>query len=72
MVGYDEPLEALQDPQRRASAIRRIVSEYPPLTLPGDKAFYRNPKEPKKPDDPAEYDSPPLRVRDGSTPQASR
>jgi hypothetical protein len=33
MVGCVEPLQALQDPARRESIVRRIIGEYPLATL---------------------------------------
>jgi hypothetical protein len=60
MVGGVEPLEALQDPERREPVVRRIIGEYPAATLASGEVFYRVRKGPARPDDPAEYDSPPV------------
>jgi hypothetical protein len=60
MVGGVEPLEALQDPARRDPLVRRIIDEYPSATLAAGEIFYRIRKAPAKPDDLAEYDSPPV------------
>ena len=59
MVGRVEPLEALQEPARREPIVRRIIGEYPLATLAAGEVFYRVRKGPSRPDDPAEYDSPP-------------
>jgi hypothetical protein len=60
MIGGVEPLEALQDPARRESVIRRIIDEYPSATLSPTEVFYRIRKAPATPEDPAQYDSPPV------------
>jgi hypothetical protein len=60
MVGGVEPLEALRDPERREPVVRRIIGEYPAATLASGEVFYRIRKGPDRPDDPAEYDSPPV------------
>jgi hypothetical protein len=60
MVGGVEPLEALQDPARREPVVRRIIGEYPTATLTSGEVFYRIRKGPARPDDPVEYDSPPV------------
>jgi hypothetical protein len=59
MVGGVEPLEALQDPAQREPVIRRIVAEYPAGTLAAGEVCYRIRKGPARPDDAAQYDSPP-------------
>jgi len=59
MVGGVEPLEALQDPAQREPVIRRIVAEHPAGTLAAGEVFYRIRKSPARPDDAAQYDSPP-------------
>ena len=59
MVGGVEPLEALQDLERRESVVRRIIAEYPAAALERGEVFYRIRKAPATPDDAAEYDSPP-------------
>ncbi len=58
-IGYVEPLEELQDPNRRELAIRRVLAEYPKQELAPDFFFYRLRKGAAKPDEPSEYDSPP-------------
>jgi hypothetical protein len=58
-VGEVEPLKALQDPRTRASVIKRMITEYPAIVLPEAQVFYRIRKDPAKPDDFGEYDSPP-------------
>jgi hypothetical protein len=59
MIGEVEPLKALQDPATRSSVIKRIVTEYPTVILPKDQLFYRIRKDPTKPEEANEYDSPP-------------
>jgi hypothetical protein len=60
MIGEVEPLKALQEPTSRASVIDRILAEYPTTLLRVAEFFYRIRKDPKKPEDFGEYDSPPL------------
>lgn len=60
MVGEVEPLKALRAPATRASVIDRILTEYPTTVLGVEQHFYRIRKDPKKPEDFDEYDSPPL------------
>lgn len=60
MVGGVERLKALQDPERREPVVRRIISEFPAATLASGEVFYRVRKSPLRPNDPAEYDSPPV------------
>ena len=59
MIGDVEPLKALQDLATRSSVINRIIEEYPTMTLVKGEAFFRLRKEPKKPNQFDEYDSPP-------------
>ena len=60
MIGGIEPLEALQDPARRDPVVRRIIGEYPTAALASGEVFYRIRKRPARPDDPSEYDTPPV------------
>ena len=60
MVGEVEPLKDLQDPTKRSQVIRRVLKEYPERTLAKDSPFYRLRVCPQRPDDPREYDSPPI------------
>lgn len=60
MVGEVEPLKDLQDPMKRSQVIGRVLREYPETTLAKDSAFYRLRICPQRPDDPHEYDSPPI------------
>ncbi len=60
MIGEVEPLKALQDPASSPAVIERILREYPHRTLPPEDTFYRIRKAPSSPDQPHEYDSPPL------------
>ncbi|TKB27449.1 RES domain-containing protein [Desulfopila sp. IMCC35006] len=59
MVGEVEPLKDLQKDATRPQIVKRIVSEYPQRILDQNTLFYRIRKEPKKPTNPEEYDSPP-------------
>lgn len=59
MMGNVEPLKALQDPASRGSIIKRILDEYPTITLTTKQVFYRIRKGLEKPDEFGEYDSPP-------------
>jgi hypothetical protein len=56
-VGEVEPLKALQEATSRASVIERILSEYPTTILRIAESFYRIRKDPKRPENFAEYDS---------------
>ncbi|WP_235510168.1 RES family NAD+ phosphorylase [Burkholderia sp. lig30] len=60
MIGHVEPLKDLQDPMKRSQVIRRILKEYPENTLTKDSTFYRIRVFPQHPDNPQEYDSPPI------------
>jgi hypothetical protein len=60
MIGEVQPLKDLQKPRSRRSIIERILAEYPTTTLRASQSFYRLRKDPRKPEDPGEYDSPPL------------
>ena len=59
MVGEVEPLKALQDDQRRARIIGKIIDSYPRVTIGIDETFYRLRKKPINPAIASEYDSPP-------------
>jgi hypothetical protein len=59
MLGEVGPLKSLQDPITRVSVIKRIIAEYPVTVLQETHLFYRIRKNPKKPDEIGEYDSPP-------------
>lgn len=59
MVGEVEPLKDLQDKNSRKTIIQRIITEYPEKNLDESQLFYRIRKEPEKPNDFKEYDSPP-------------
>jgi hypothetical protein len=59
MIGEVEPLKALQSPKRRKAVIKRIIAEYPTITLTSSDAFYRVRVNPTRPADPMQYDSPP-------------
>jgi hypothetical protein len=59
MVGEVEPLKALQRPSTKEPIIKRIITEYPSVVFPETEVFYRVRRNPAKPDDPGEYDSPP-------------
>ncbi|MGI3014515.1 RES family NAD+ phosphorylase [Shewanella algae] len=60
MVGEVEPLKALEDVTTRQNVIDRILNEYPERTLAKNERFYRLRVSPNRPDDPLEYDSPPV------------
>lgn len=60
MVGEVEPLKDLQDPTKRSQVIGRVLKEYPRKTLAKDSSFYRLRLCPQRPDNPQEYDSPPV------------
>lgn len=62
MVGEVEPLKALQDPVTRHQIIKRVLAEYPERLIPSDTKFYRLRVSPKQPDDPSEFDSPPIHL----------
>lgn len=60
MVGEVEPLKALQDFATRPQIIDRVLKEYPEKALTQGTKFYRLRINPQCPDDPLEYDSPPV------------
>ena len=62
MIGEVEPLRALQDLSTRPKAIERILREYPDKKLSIGSKFYRLRTNPKSPAEPAEYDSPPIKI----------
>jgi hypothetical protein len=59
MYGRITPLEGLQDPEQSVAIIERVIGEYPVVQLQKDTVLYRIRKQPKHPNSPAEYDSPP-------------
>jgi len=62
MVGENDSLLALEDPDKRGAVIDRIVTEYPTRTVGIEETFYRVRKAPVLPMDPLEYDTPPASV----------
>ncbi len=60
MLGEVYPLKDLQEPLKRQQVIQRIINEYPAEVLGKDSAFFRLRICPQKPDNPEEYDSPPI------------
>lgn len=59
MVGEVKPLKSLLEPSRRKEIIKTILSGYPKRQLSTRDSFYRLRKNPKSPEKPSEYDSPP-------------
>jgi hypothetical protein len=59
MVGFIEPLRALEDNKTRSLIIQRILSEYPTTQLTPDRIFYRVRTNPTEPSSSAQYDSSP-------------
>lgn len=62
MVGEIEPLNDLQDQTKEQSIIERIFNEYPTRTIDSSKKLYRIRKDPSKPNNEKEYDSPPKEI----------
>lgn len=60
MIGEVEPLKALGDPVSSPAIIERILQQYPGFILRPRDTFYRIRKAPSSPDQPYEYDSPPV------------
>jgi RES domain len=60
MIGEVEPLKDLQHPATQATLIARILREYPERALRSPDIFYRIRKAPNSPEQPDEYDSPPI------------
>lgn len=60
MIGEIEPLKALQDVTTRPQIIQRLLTEYPERIVDADTKFYRLRISPASPDNPYEYDSPPI------------
>jgi hypothetical protein len=59
MIGEVEPLKSLQCEHERSAIIDRILKEYPEKNMGSNEILYRIRKNPKCPDSPMEYDSPP-------------
>jgi hypothetical protein len=59
MIGEVEPLKALQDRNSRQSVIDHIVFDYPTREINSNLSFYRIRKNPTKPEEIQQYDSPP-------------
>jgi len=62
MIGEIEPLKALQDTLTRATVVDQVLADYPTVLLTTDEIFYRIRKDPGKPIEVGEYDSPPIEV----------
>ena len=60
MVGEVEPLKALQEPSTRTEIIARILNEYPATEIISDQLLYRLRRNPRRPEEFNEYDSPPI------------
>jgi hypothetical protein len=60
MVGNIEPLQRLQKPSSRGAVIDDIIRRYPHRTYQAGRLFYRLRSNPKHPNEPGEYDAPPL------------
>lgn len=60
MLGYIEPLEALQQVEQRNEIIDRILNEYPVRNLTAEERFYRMRLNVEHPELASEFDSPPL------------
>lgn len=65
MVGENEPLKEMQVEEKRDAILQRILKEYPVKTLSPDDIFFRVRVNPKIPENPAEYDSPPNALSGG-------
>lgn len=63
MFGEIEPLKDLQNRINRPRIIKRILREYPAVTLKAGTPFYRLRICPNDPARPSEYDSPPIAFR---------
>jgi len=60
MIGEVEPLKDLQDSATRATVVARLLQEYPVRTLRPADIVYRIRKAPNAPEQPREFDSPPI------------
>lgn len=65
MVGEIEPLKDLQRKRTRGKTIRRILAEFPEVTIAPGMEFFRVRKAPNDPENPLEYDSPPSQLSGG-------
>lgn len=65
MVGQNDQLLALESRDKRGAVVRRIISEYPARVVATSETFYRVRKDPGRPQDQSEYDSPPTTVQQG-------
>ncbi|WP_245294196.1 RES family NAD+ phosphorylase [Rhizobium etli] len=60
MVGEVEPLKALQRKKQRSRILKRILKEYPARSIGPTATFFRIRVNPERPNDPSQYDSPPV------------
>ncbi|NKQ83410.1 RES domain-containing protein [Rhizobium sp. UPM1133] len=60
MIGEVEPLKALQRKKQRSRILKRILKEYPERSIGPADTFFRIRVNPARPNDPSQYDSPPV------------
>jgi len=60
MIGRIEPLLELKSKKTRRKIIQQLFEKYPKKILTNADIIYRTRINPKRPNDPAEYDSPPI------------
>jgi RES domain-containing protein len=65
MLGEVEPLKAMNDDATRDDVIERILTEFPERVIPTEQRVVRLRKNPARPTDPEEYDTPPRGSRGG-------
>ncbi len=59
MLGEVEPLKALHDALTSDAIVERILKEFPERTLPPEQRVLRLRRNPTRPTEPSEYDTPP-------------
>jgi len=57
MLGEVEPLKDLQAPETRADVVAKILREYPEQVVDAGARCYRIRRDPRRPEEPLEYDS---------------
>lgn len=65
LLGYTEPLEALQDENKVDSVLDSIIRKYPEVVYDETTKFYRVRKNPSEPKQVSQYDSPPVSKGEG-------
>lgn len=65
MFGETEPLKAMLDDSQVDSMIEKVIEAYPKITYDKNTKFYRLRKNPSSPEQPTQYDTPPVSYGEG-------